>query len=61
MSALAVQEESRRQGIGSRLVRQMEGYFPGKAMYVFREKHKNQEFYRNLGYSKVDTWVHGKL
>ena len=61
LSALAVQEESRRQGIGSRLVRQMEGYFPGKAMYVFREKHKNQEFYRNLGYSKVDTWVHGKL
>ena len=61
LSALAVQKESRRQGIGSRLVRQMEGYFPGKAMYVFREKHKNQEFYRNLGYSKVDTWVHGKL
>ena len=61
LSALAVQEESRRQGIGSRLVRQMEGYFPGKAIYVFREKQKNKEFYRNLGYSKADTWVHGKL
>ena len=61
LSALGVQEDPRRQGIGSRLVGRMEGYRPGKAMYVFREKHKNQEFYRNLGYSKVDTWVHGKL
>lgn len=60
LSALAVLPEFRRQGIGSRLVRRTESFFPGKTLYVFREKEKNREFYRELGYGKTDTWVYSQ-
>ena len=58
LSALAVREDCRRQGIGSGLVRRVEEQFPGRTLYVFRDKEKNKEFYRELGYSKADTWVY---
>ena len=45
----------------SRLVRRAESYFPGKMLYVFREQHKNKEFYKSLGFTKTDTWVHSLL
>ena len=61
LSALAVEEDCRRQGLGSGLVREMESYFPGKNLYVFREKNKHREFYKKLGYVKIDTWVYAKL
>ena len=61
LSALAVEKEYRRQGLGTQLVRGVERYFPGKILYVFREQNKNREFYRSLGYEKTDTWVHGTL
>lgn len=60
LSALAVLPEYRRQGIGTRLARRAESCFPKKTLYVFREKDKNVEFYRELGYAKADTWVHSK-
>ena len=60
LSALAVRPQYRRQGIGTRLVRRVEGCFPGKTLYVFREKEKNREFYRELGYRKTDTWVYSR-
>lgn len=61
LSALAVEKECRRRGLGTELVRRMESYFPGKTLYVFREQNKNREFYGSLGYGKTDTWVHGVL
>lgn len=61
LSALAVRREFRRQGLGTQLVRRIESYFPGKTLYVFREQNKNKEFYKGLGYTKTDTWVHVKL
>lgn len=61
LSALAVEEDCRRQGLGSGLVREMESYFPGKNLYVFREKNKHREFYKKLGYVKIDTWVYAEL
>lgn len=57
LSALAVREDCRRQGIGTRLVRRVEETFPGRTIYVFRDKEKNTEFYKKLEYVKVDTWV----
>lgn len=60
LSAVAVKQELRRQGIGTRLIRQAEESLPGKTMYVFREKEKNREFYRELEYARVDTWVYSK-
>ena len=60
LSALSVLPEYRRQGIGSRLVRRVEDSFPGKTLYVFREKEKNRAFYRELGYGKTDTWVYSQ-
>lgn len=60
LSALAVLPEYRRQGIGTQLARRVESCFPGKTVYVFREKEKHQEFYRELGYGKTDTWVYSQ-
>ena len=61
LSALAVREDCRRQGIGSSLVRRAEQQFPGKTLYIFRDKEKNKEFYRELGYAKTDTWVYSNF
>ncbi len=61
LSAVVVRPEFRRQGIGSELIRRAEEAFPGKTMYVFREKEKHREFYKKLGYSKADTWVYSQL
>lgn len=58
LSAVAVQEKFRRQGIGSKLVEQAEKALPGKTMYLFRERDSNREFYRQLGYAHADTWVY---
>ena len=60
LSALAVLPEYRRQGIGTKLVHRTESCFPGKTLYVFREKEKNREFYRELGFTKTDTWVYSQ-
>ncbi len=60
LSALAVAPACRRQRIGSRLVQRTERCLPGKTLYVFREKEKNREFYKELGYSKADTWVYSE-
>lgn len=61
LSAVAVNEKFRRQGIGSQLVRKTEGYLLGKTVYVFREKDKHAEFYKSLNYTKADTWVYSQL
>ena len=46
LSALAVREGMRRQGLGSRLVRRAESYFPGKMLYVFRSSTRTRNFTR---------------
>ncbi len=60
LSALAVRPQFRRQGIGGALVKRTEECFPGKTLYVFREKEKNREFYKKMGYGKTDTWVYSR-
>ena len=61
LSAVAVREEYRRQGIGKKLVQAAEKGLGGKTVYVFKEKDKNEEFYKELGYHKADTWVSASL
>lgn len=61
LSAVAVREGLRRQGIGTALIREAEKALPGKTLYVFREKEKNREFYRELEYARTDTWIYSKL
>lgn len=61
LSAVAVLPQYRRKGLGARLVHEMEQFFPGKSLYVFREKDAFKEFYKSLGFSKSDTWVHARL
>lgn len=57
ISAVAVQEDYRRQGLGSLLVSKSESLLSDKTVYVFREKNNNQEFYKKLGYAKADSWI----
>lgn len=57
ISAVAVSPNHRRKGSGTRLIKKAESALKGKMIYIFKEKDKNNEFYRALGYSKQDTWV----
>lgn len=57
LSALAVREEFRRQGIGSQVVARLEAQIPQKKLYLFRETGKNQAFYRNLGFQEEGCWA----
>lgn len=56
LSALAVREDCRGKGIGSRLVRDAESALPGRELYVFRESGKNREFYEKLGFAETGRW-----
>lgn len=60
LSAVAVKDGYRRQGIGTALVQEAEAALPGKLLYVFREKDRNREFYRQLEFTHADTWVYSK-
>lgn len=57
LSALAVDEGYRRQGIGSALVRRIETLLPGRTLYLMREDNKNQTFYAGLGFCEVGRWA----
>lgn len=57
ISAVSVSPLHRRKGIGTRLIQKAERALKGKTIYIFKEKDKNNEFYRVLGYGKQDTWV----
>ena len=61
LSAVAVGERFRRQGLGTALVRQAEQCLAGKTVYVFREKDRHKAFYQQWGYGKTDTWVEARL
>lgn len=60
LSALAVEEEFRGQGLGTRLVARTESALAGRKLYVLRESGRNQRFYQRLGYREVDRWAEGK-
>lgn len=56
LSALAVEEHSRGQGVGSLLMARVERALPGKKLYILREAGKNRTFYSRLGYRPTDRW-----
>lgn len=58
LSALAVEEKFRGQGIGSSLLARAEEQLPGKTLYIFREQDKNAPFYRKHKYVHEDEWVY---
>ncbi len=58
LSALAVEERLRGQGIGSGLLRQAEERLSGKTLYIFREEAENEAFYRKQKYAHEDGWVY---
>lgn len=56
LSALAVREDCRRKGIGSRLVDMVQSALPGRTLYIFRESGRNRAFYEKLGFAEVGQW-----
>ncbi|WP_099204898.1 GNAT family N-acetyltransferase [Scatolibacter rhodanostii] len=61
LSAVAVKESFRRKGIASELIKQAEAALGGKTIYIFKEKGLHEEFYKQLGYHKADTWVNAPV
>lgn len=61
LSAIAIDERYRSRGIGKELMTRVENRFPDRTIFIFKEKDKNNAFYRTLGFSKIDTWVTAKL
>lgn len=56
LSALAVREDCRGEGVGSRLVREAESALPGRELCIFRESGRNREFYERLGFAEAGRW-----
>lgn len=61
ISAVAVSEEHRGKGIGTKLIKAAEEYLGGRTVYIFKEKNKNEQFYKGLDYVKKDTWITAKI
>lgn len=57
LSALAVEEGFRRQGIGTQLVAELEALVPGRTLYALRAEGENETFYQGLGFHNVDAWA----
>ncbi len=57
ISAVAVKSAYRRQGIGAALISEAEKMLAGRKIYIFKENSKNDEFYKNLGFRKTDSWT----
>ena len=56
LSALAVREDIRGRGVGTRLLGRAERALPGHTLYVFRESGKNRAFYERLGFTETGRW-----
>ncbi|MDE6837156.1 MAG: GNAT family N-acetyltransferase [Acutalibacter sp.] len=56
LSALAVEEACRGQGLGSALLRRVELALPGRRLYILREAGKNRSFYARRGYKTAGRW-----
>lgn len=56
LSALAVREDCRKEGIGSGLLRRAERALPGRRLFIFRESGKNREFYEKSGFTEAGRW-----
>lgn len=56
LSALAVREDYRGQGMGTRLAGMAEAALPGHTLYVLRERGRNRDFYERLGFAGVGRW-----
>lgn len=57
LSALAVREGFRRQGLGTKLVAEMEALVPGRTLYAFRAEGENEAFYAGLGFRCAGAWA----
>ena len=61
LSAVAVREQHRGEGVGTQLVKHAEALLPGKTMYIYKDTGTNDNFYKRLGYSFNETWAQVNL
>lgn len=57
LSALAVGEGFRRQGVGTQLVADLWALAPGRTLYALRGEGENEAFYQELGFRNVGAWA----
>lgn len=52
LSAVAVQPEARRRGLGTNIVRTLAASLPVETFYIFRAAGENEGFYQSLGFTR---------
>ena len=61
IGAVAVRPDMRRHGLGSAVVLSLVGELEKKDIYIIREKGKNSEFYKSLGFEDSGIFYTGSL
>lgn len=57
IGAVAVQKEYRRRGIGSICAKALCGQLKDREIFIMRDKSRNEEFYRSLGFENIGEFV----
>ena len=56
LSALGVEPEFRRKGLGTALVQGIASMLPGRTLYALRKDGANEGFYAQLGFQEAGRW-----
>jgi len=60
ISAVAVRPEFQRQGLGTKVLRDMENHLSGR-VYLLRAEDKNERFYASMGYKPCGAWCAARI
>ncbi len=60
ITAVGVLPQFRNSGFGTKALKSLEQKLQGRDLYLFKEKNKNDKFYKNNNYTVIDNWILGE-